>query len=442
MNEFKILISDIQIFKFKLVEWLKIFDHFAVLDSNGFSVNYPYYDKVSSYDLLAAAGNTHILKSFYDNSFENLKFIENTNKWWFGFIGYDCKNNIENLKSSNPDFIQFFDLYFFSPEIIFIVKNNILRIISPNLNSYELYLIYKDINNIIIKYEDYFMNNSYIVRQRINKNKYYQKTFELSKYIHSGYIYEINFCIEFFVEQFIDDPIKIFYHLNKISPAPFSCFYRLKNVYIISASPERFLKKFNDIVISQPMKGTIKRGENGIKDIINKNILKNSLKDRTENIMTVDIVRNDLSRYEKSKKVEVAELCGVYTFSYVHQMISTVKAEIEAGSSISDIIKSVFPMASMTGAPKIKAMELIDEFEETKRGIFSGAAGYVDSQNNFDFNVIIRSMIYNSSNKYLSFSTGSAITAMSNINDEYEECLLKAKPLIKVISQTDNVKQI
>lgn len=441
MNEINISIINTQEFKFKLIKWLNNYNHFALLDSNNLAKSYPYYNDFFSYDLLAAVGYSEIINSYHKGAFDKLNIIENSNKWWFGFIGYDCKNDIEKLNSKNADYINFYDLYFFSPEILFVLKNNKLKILSQNQNHFELLSIYEDINRINNTYlaDSY---NSYKVRQRINSEKYLKKACELLDYIHSGYIYEINFCIEFFVENFRNDPVELFNRLNLISPAPFSCLFRFNNLYIISASPERFLKKMNNTIISQPMKGTIKRGKNIIEDIENKEYLKKSIKERAENIMTVDIVRNDFSRFNGSKKVEVKELCEVYTFPAVHQMISTIESLIETNSSVVELIKCVFPMASMTGAPKIKAMQLIDEFEESKRGIFSGAAGYFDPDGNFDFNVIIRSYIYNTQSKYLSFSTGSAITSLSNINEEYEECLLKAKSLITSINQTEDVKQI
>lgn len=441
MNEINLSIINTQEFKFKLIKWLNNYSHFAFLDSNNLAKSYPNYNDFFSYDLLAAVGYSEIIKSYFKNAFNNLSVIENSKKWWFGFIGYDCKNDIEKLNSKNTDFISFYDLYFFSPEILFILKDNHLKILSQNKSHSELFLIFEDINKIKnLHYTDtcYLYN----IRQRINSEKYFKKANELLNYIYSGYIYEINFCIEFFVENFRNNPLELYNKLNKISPAPFSCLFRFNELYIISASPERFLKKMNNIIISQPMKGTIKRGKNIVEDIENKEFLKKSIKERAENIMTVDIVRNDLSRFNRSKKVEVKELCEVYTFPAVHQMISTIESVVETNSSVVELIKCVFPMASMTGAPKIKAMQLIDEFEESKRGIFSGAAGYFDPEGNFDFNVIIRSYIYNAKSKYLSFSTGSAITSLSNINEEYEECLLKAKPLITSINQTEDVKQI
>ena len=149
--------------------------------------------------------------------------------------------------------------------------------------------------------------------------------------------------------------------------------------------------------------------------------------------MIVDLVRNDLSKTAKQASVKVEELCGIYSFKQVHQMISTISSEIDQETHFVDVIKSMFPMGSMTGAPKIEAMKLIEKFEKTKRGLYSGAVGYINPQGDFDFNVVIRSILYNFDKKYLSFSVGSAITAKSIAESEYDECLLKTEAIKKAI---------
>jgi para-aminobenzoate synthetase component 1 len=167
------------------------------------------------------------------------------------------------------------------------------------------------------------------------------------------------------------------------------------------------------------------------------NLLKQQLffdeKERSENVMIVDLVRNDFSKIAIKNSVDVEELFGIYTFEQVHQMISTITCNIEQNLSFSEIIKAVFPMGSMTGAPKIAAMELIEQYEPTKRGLFSGAVGYITPKGNFDFNVVIRSILYNSTNKYISIQAGSAITIDCDAEKEYEECLLKAKAMLEAL---------
>ena len=227
--------------------------------------------------------------------------------------------------------------------------------------------------------------------------------------------------------------MNLFQKLYQISQAPFSCYFRIKDLYIMSASPERFLKRMGDKIISQPIKGTSKRGDNPSEDDQLKKQLYESNKERTENVMVVDLVRNDLSKTAAKSSVNVEELFGVYSFKQVHQMISTISSRIKKGIHSLDVIKGAFPMGSMTGMPKISAMELIEKYETTKRGVYSGSIGYFTPEGDFDFNVVIRSILYNSRRKYASFMVGGAITFNSDPELEYEECLLKAKALFKVL---------
>ncbi|PID89409.1 MAG: hypothetical protein CSB01_02115 [Bacteroidia bacterium] len=252
-----------------------------------------------------------------------------------------------------------------------------------------------------------------------------------------GDIYEINFCQEFFAEQVCINPEQLYNHLKKVSPTPYGCFYKTRNHYLLSASPERFIKKKGTKLISQPIKGTAKRGANKEEDDTIKHHLFTDAKERAENIMIVDLVRNDLSHTATKGSVKVEELCGIYSFPQVHQMISTVVANLRNDIHFVEAIKQCFPMGSMTGAPKIRAMKLIEQYESTKRGLYSGAVGYITPQGDFDFNVVIRSILYNATNKYLSFMVGGAITMQSNPEKEYEECLLKAKAIRKTLSSNN-----
>ncbi|MDO9137243.1 MAG: anthranilate synthase component I family protein, partial [Lutibacter sp.] len=271
------------------------------------------------------------------------------------------------------------------------------------------------------------------IKLRIHKDDYYKKINTILNHIHRGDIYEANFCQEFYSENSVIDPVEVYQNLNEISKAPFATFLKLKNNYLLSASPERYLKKEGEILISQPIKGTEKRSTT--KSVDEKLIkeLEQNPKERAENIMIVDLVRNDFSRFAVKGSVKVEELCKVYTFEQVHQLISTVSCSIKNELHPVDIIKNTFPMGSMTGAPKISAMKIMEELEETKRGLYSGAVGYFTPNGDFDFNVIIRSILYNAPKKYISFSVGGAITAKSIPEKEYEECLLKAKAMKQVL---------
>jgi para-aminobenzoate synthetase component I len=275
----------------------------------------------------------------------------------------------------------------------------------------------------------------------LSRDEYIEKLEVVLKHIQRGDIYEMNFCFPFTGNGSID-PVSAYKQLCRNSPAPFSCFYRMKHNYLICSSPERFISKTGSTIISQPIKGTIKRGSNEEEDEILKNSLRNSEKEQSENVMIVDLVRNDLSRIAKRGSVNVDELFGIYSFPAVHQMISTVSAEVRMDVTFSDILKALFPMGSMTGAPKIRAMQIINEQEEFNRGLYSGSVGYITPDGNFDLNVVIRSIIYNDELKKISIPVGSAITAVSDAGKEYEECLLKAKALLSVIGSASTQKEI
>ncbi|MDH3381184.1 MAG: anthranilate synthase component I family protein [Flavobacteriaceae bacterium] len=423
-------IKDINLLKSQLQHWCQEQDIFYWLDSNN------HIDPYSSYDaILAVEENCSIKLDTTTNAFNLLNdFQKLHNDFLFGFLTYDLKNDIENLTSNNCDRLNFPALYFFQPKKLIFIKNNIVTFSYINEFKTEIENDFQSISNQLINFktsENSIKENE--IKQRISKNIYLKKCNQLLKRIQHGDIYEINFCMEFFLEQRKINPHKIFTKLNSISSAPFSCFIRHHNLYLCSASPERYIKKIGQKVISQPIKGTAKRGISEEQDIVLKNELKKNLKERSENIMIVDLVRNDLSKTAIKGSVNVEELCGLYTFKQVHQLISTVSSEISSEIEPVTILKNTFPMGSMTGAPKISAMNIIDEVEETKRGLYSGSVGYFTPDGDFDFNVVIRSIIHNSDTQYTSFSVGSAITALSNPEQEYEECLLKGKAMKQVL---------
>jgi para-aminobenzoate synthetase component 1 len=256
----------------------------------------------------------------------------------------------------------------------------------------------------------------------------------IRKHILRGDCYELNYCMEFFAEDVKLDPLYCYQSLTTISPNPFSAFYKVNNSYLLCASPERFLRKEENKLISQPIKGTIKRNTtDAADDELLKQQLYKSEKDRSENVMVVDLVRNDLSRVCKEGSVQVDELFGIYSFPQLYQMISTISGEVNETLSFTDVLCATFPMGSMTGAPKRKVMQLIEQYEQSRRGLFSGAVGYISPTDDFDFNVVIRSIFYNAATNYLSYMVGSGITYYSNAEQEYEECLLKADAIRKVL---------
>ena len=419
-------ISNAKLFKSQLLTWAQQFREVVFLDSN----DYP--QKYSNYDCILAADAFTSITTDYHNAFEDLKQYQQTSKdWIFGYLSYDLKNDTEELNSSNYDGLQFPDLFFFQPKKLFLLKNDQLEIRYLNMCDDE---VEEDLDSIlntpISKSENI---NPIEIQQRISKDFYLEKVNKMLEYINKGDIYEANFCMEFYAETTIN-PLDKFFSLNDISRPPFAAYIKNNNYFLLSASPERYLKKENNKIISQPIKGTSKRYSDFAKDEISKNNLALDPKERSENIMITDLVRNDLSRTAKKGSVEVEELCGLYSFLQVHQMISTITSTIDNQYSALDVIKNSFPMGSMTGAPKISAMKIIEELEETKRGLYSGSIGYFTPNGDFDFNVVIRSILYNSKNNYVSFSVGSAITALSIPELEYEECLLKAEAMIKVLN--------
>jgi para-aminobenzoate synthetase component 1 len=412
-------------FESKLLVWAQKFKVACWLDSN----NYP--QKHSNYNAVLAVGAKTKLSINYKNAFQKLKtYQSNCNDYIFGYLGYDLKNDIENLSSNNMDGLHFPDLFFFQPKKIFFIKDNSLKISYLKKCKEEITSDLQDINTTNICYNT--SDSELKIKLRIHKEAYFSKFQKVLNHIHRGDIYEANFCQEFYSENAVINPLKVFQNLNEISKPPFATFFKFENNYLLSASPERYLKKNGDMVISQPIKGTAKRAKTIKED--NKLIkeLQQNQKERAENIMIVDLVRNDLSTIALKGTVKVDELCKVYTFKQVHQLISTVSCVVKNVHPV-DIIKKTFPMGSMTGAPKIAAMKIIEAVEETKRGLYSGAVGYITPDNNFDFNVIIRSILYNADKQYVSYSVGSAITSKSTPENEYEECLLKAKAMKHVL---------
>ena len=428
-------LDNIAQFKSKLLYWANQFNVFTHLDSNNYYKQHHSHFFYNTYNSITAIGSINNLETQYGNNFNQLKsYIDNNNDWIFGHLSYDLKNETENLSSNNHDGIEFPVMHFYIPKYIFEIDNEILKVIYDSENNSEIE-IDKLINEIKeFKPISFSIKNKIESKSRITKNEYLQIVKNLLNEIHYGNIYEVNYCNEFYAEKAKIDAVKTYLNLQKISPTPFSGLYKLENKYLISASPERFLKKTGQKVISQPIKGTIQRGINKNEDLALAEFLKRNPKERAENTMIVDLVRNDLSKHAVKGSVKVNEYCGIYPFSHVHQMISTISARIKENAHPANIIKDAFPMGSMTGAPKVKAMELIEKYEKIKRGLYSGSIGYFTPDNDFDFNVIIRSILYNQQNNYLNFIVGSAITANSIPELEYQECLVKAKAMQECLS--------
>ena len=423
---------DISEFKSNLLNWSQQFETLIWLDSNNHNQQY------NSFDCALAADEFTSIKTDYYNAFEKLKEYQTLTKdYIFGYLTYDVKNDVEQLSSSNFDGLHFADLYFFQPKKLIFVKKEAVEFHYLKMIDDEIESDFEEIKKAKApKIEK--INSDINIKLRIPQKEYHSKIDEILAHIQRGDIYEVNFCQEFYAENTTINPVKVYRHLNEISAPPFASFLKLDNKIALCASPERYIKKEGLKIISQPIKGTAKRVQSKLDDTqLAANLMQNE-KERAENVMIVDLVRNDLSKTAKKGSVKVEELCKVYSFKQVHQLISTVVSEVKENTHPVDVIRDTFPMGSMTGAPKVAAMKIIEKFEESKRGLYSGTVGYFTPENDFNFNVIIRSILYNASKKYVSYSVGGAITAKSIPDKEYEECLLKAKAMKYVLLNQHN----
>jgi para-aminobenzoate synthetase component 1 len=400
--------------KSKMLDWASQFSILVFLDSNG------YEDRYGRYECLLAADPVDSLRSL-----EAVQEHHDTNKdWLFGHICYDYKNHLEpKLKSDKPAHLHFPDLQFFRPAIV----------CGINKSGTELFIETTGIDPRRIWKEILHTGplaaaplSSFSFTRRTAKEDYLETIGRLRKHIADGDCYEINYCTEGYCTDLLINPLSVFKKLNDIAPAPFAAFYRLENKYMMCSSPERYLKKEGSKLISQPIKGTAGRGVNAAEDLKIKQALGESIKERAENVMITDLTRNDLARVCRVGSVMVEELFGVYSYPRVHQMISTISGEMKGDIPFTDALRYSFPMGSMTGAPKIKVMELIEQYEQARRELFSGTVGYITPGGEFDFNVIIRSLFYNAEQQYLSYQSGGAITYDSNAEQEWDEMRLKA----------------
>jgi len=402
----------------KIVNFSSDQSHFTLLNSN---------DNFDDYELIIAYGAESFLQSSKNSLKKIDKYIDKVNDWIFGYLSYDLKNEIENLTDLNKDVFNLPNLYFYQPKVIWLIKDEKAEIYS--LNEKNLNEDWDHINSI--DYKDCTEKSSVDLITRTSKQEYIRKIKNIKKRILQGDCYEMNYCFDMYSKNKTINPYKTYIKLNDYTRSPMSTFFKLNQLYLLSSSPERFIKRINRKMISQPIKGTAKRGLDSKEDEKIKYALLSSPKELSENHMIVDLVRNDLSRVAEKGSVKVKNLNKLNTFKRVHQLISTIEAEIAVNTKFSKIISGMFPMGSMTGAPKIESMNIIDEYESTKRGLYSGSIGYIKPNKDFDFNVVIRSIIYDKLLKEINVSVGSAITFKSDPESEFEECLLKAEPMIK-----------
>lgn len=345
-------------------------------------------------------------------------------KWCFGYVTYDAKNGIEVLGSRNPVEINFPDIHFFEPQSVISYRDGKFELIQGEAIDLD-WLFTNDFEKL---------DKGISPHAHQSQAEYVNAVKSLQEKIQLGDIYEINYCQQFSAQVKLENPLGVFRKLYALTEAPHALFLRVKDKFVLCGSPERYLSRNGEELISQPIKGTIRRSQIEEEDEALKISLKTSEKEISENVMIVDLVRNDLSKSAHQGSVEVVELCGLKTFKTVHHLVSTIRAKVDIQKGIGSLLMESFPMGSMTGAPKVRAMELIDEFEISSRGIYSGTIGFVAPNGNFDMNVVIRSLIYDECHEKLVFHVGGAITAKSDPEKEYEECLLKAEALLKALT--------
>jgi para-aminobenzoate synthetase component 1 len=383
----------------------------------------------SSYDLIAGIGAKEIFNLNSKNLFEIDLFLEKTiGQWRFVQINYNFFNSIYSSTNSNKESLFEFDLLsIFTAKTTVVLKNNELRIFGDDdLIKNDLFKENKDLS---LEAKETISK----IKKSVLFDEYNHQFKKIQKYLSRGDIYEVNYCIPFIIDVKYLNLTHIYKHQKRASPAPFAAFYKSDYNYLVCASPERFIKKLGDKISCQPMKGTAKKSRNESENQKLKNALASSEKERAENVMIVDLTRNDLSKIAKKGSVQVKELFGIYEFPHVYQMISTVEATLKDNTTFLEILKALFPMGSMTGAPKLNAIKIIEEVECFSRELFSGSIGYIDPNGDFDFNVIIRSILYNEKTDTALIAAGGAITVQSNASDEYQECLLKANNNLKLL---------
>lgn len=407
-----------------MLHWASQRNILLFLDSN------EYTHTTGIYECVCASGAEWTINND-DSLLTQLKSHHEEHKdWLFGHINYDFKNKLEDLSSKHPAHLHFPELQFFRPETVCYIPRNTNRIFIETINS-DPEWVWNEICAQGIP-ESEIPATEIHFKKRIAREKYLQIIEQLRAHIAAGDCYEINFCNEAYSEHVPVNPLAAFERLNAISKAPFAAYYKLEDKYLMCASPERYLFKKGAKIIAQPIKGTARRSEHPDVDKEQKILLAGSIKEQAENVMIADLMRNDLARCCIPGTVEAEELFGIYSFPQVHQMISTISGTIKKDCSLFDVLRLSFPMGSMTGAPKIMVMKLIEQYEMARRELFSGCVGYISPEGNFDFNVVIRSLFYNATNQYLSYQTGGAITYDSDPVSEWEETLLKAKAMEKV----------
>jgi para-aminobenzoate synthetase component I len=406
----------------QMLSWAKKFNICSFLDDQQYKRSPHFYDS-----LLACGAR----ERFSGSTVQELDvFLECNPDWRFFHLTFEALSDVVPPPSTTDKW-GFVPIGCFVPEYVLILSDSSVQIGSYEGDHAQVYLAIMDEEPVVPGETAHALS----IEAGISREHYLNTIHKLLDHIRRGDCYEINFCQEFYARDVVMDPLQTWLQLTTISPNPFSAFYRVGHSYLLCASPERFLACKGNRLISQPIKGTAPRARaNPDRDNALKEQLRTSTKDRMENVMVVDLVRNDMSRVCREGTVVVSELYGVYAFPQVYQMISTIEGDVRPEIRFGDILQACFPMGSMTGAPKQRVLELIRAFEDGPRGLFSGSVGYMTPDGDFDANVVIRSLLYDQSSGYLSYFTGSGITAGSTPESEYEECLLKGRTMYQMLT--------
>jgi len=438
-NKQVFLIDNPTLFKVQILHWSNQFEVCTFLD------NHAYESPYGVIDCIAAVNPVSFITLDSVNAQAVDAFIQkHSGEWIFAHFNYEYHGITKpNTKVNLTGFPL---AYLYTPAVVVELAGNHVTIQSDSENPQ---ILFDEINSFKVpslseqsteQSAEHSAAPTTSIIPFISKVAYVEAIDKILALIRRGDFYEINYCQAFEVPHLSAHPVSLYVNLTEVSPTPFACFYKNSNDYLLCASPERYLQKKGNQLISQPIKGTIKRNlENDADDKLQVEALQNSSKDKSENVMVVDLVRNDLSRICEQGTVKVSELFGIYSFPQVHQMISTITGTLSSNTLFSEVLEATFPMGSMTGAPKKSVMETIDALEPTRRGLYSGTVGYFNPAGDFDFNVVIRSIFYNSDTKKASYGVGGGITIYSDPEKEYEECLLKAAAIKKVLSGNDSV---
>jgi len=408
--------------KDELLSWAAGFDYVCFLDSCETDT-----DRYGRYEFILAVADEETDVCY---SWEELRAnVEpDYDYWWFGSLSYEARTSLEpRLKSENPPRIAFPEVCFFRAETVIFLRKGESKV--ESIPSFAAHLAE---GRTLPPAEVYLTSR---LSSDFTRAEYVATVETLRQHIYEGDCYEINLSQNFYAEAQIPSPASLWRQLTDVSPTPFAAYAKFGPIHSLGASPERFLQLKGDRLLTQPIKGTAPRDPDQQRDTELLRQLQDSHKDQAENVMIVDLSRNDLYRSSVVNGVSVPQLYEVQSFAKVHHLVSSVVAEKDESISPLQAVAHTFPPGSMTGAPKVKSCELIDQYERHARGIYAGSIGYIAPGGDFDLNVVIRSMVYHEEKGLMSYQTGGAITWDSDPEAEFEETLVKARAMEEVLNQ-------